>query len=240
MILPIWDGTIVLLIPAMLFALWAQIKVKSAYAKYARVGTRSGLTGADVAQTILREAGIEPVSDPQLYPAGAACGLTVIPGELTDHYDPRARTLRLSEGVFYGRSVAALGIAAHEVGHAIQHARAYAPLMLRSVVYPVTGFGSFLAWPLFIIGLVMTNDVLINAGILLFSCAVFFTLVTLPVEFNASKRALKALAGGGYLERDELAGARKVLSAAALTYVAAAAMAILQLVRMLVLARSRD
>lgn len=235
-----FDPTFILLLPALLLALWAQIKVKSAYARYSQVGTRSGLTGSEVAQLILRDAGVSNAGSWRAAGDGAGCSIEPIPGELTDHYDPRSRTLRLSEAVYYGRSIAALGIAAHEVGHAIQHARMYAPLMLRSLVYPASSFGSFLAWPLFIIGLIAASPLLIKAGILLFTCAVLFTVVTLPVEFNASNRALRALANGGYLAEDELVAARKVLSAAALTYVAAAAMAILQLLRMLVLARGRD
>lgn len=232
--------TIVLLIPAVILALWAQLKVKSTYAKYSQVGTRSRLTGADIARLILRDARIALTHNPQTHQEGPACALEAVPGHLTDHYDPRSRGLRLSEGVYHGRSVAALGVSAHEVGHAIQHARLYAPLMLRNVVYPVCNFGSFLAWPLFLIGLFMGSPSLLNAGIVLFSAAVFFTVLTLPVEFNASRRALAALAEGGYLDPDELAGARKVLTAAAMTYVAAAAMALMHLLRMLLLARSRN
>jgi Zn-dependent membrane protease YugP len=145
--------------------------------------------------------------------------------------------LNLSQDVYYGKSIAALGIAAHEVGHAIQHARLYGPLALRNVIYPVCGIGSSLAFPLFIVGLFARSGVLMQVAIALYTFAVFFTLLTLPVEFNASRRALRALASGGHLTPDELAGARKVLSAAALTYVAAAAMAALQLVRMLILSR---
>lgn len=231
------DWTFVLLIPAVLLALYAQIKVKSTYSKYAEVGTRSGLSGAEVAQRILLDADIQPVNDPGRYPNQAVCGLEAIPGELTDHYDPRDRTLRLSQPIYSGRSISALGIAAHEVGHAIQHARSYGPMALRSFVYPVSSFGSWLAWPLFLIGFVTKFPGLMTFGILLFSAAVLFTLITLPVEFNASSRALKALSNGGYLTDDELSGARSVLRAAALTYVAAAAMAILQLVRLILLSR---
>lgn len=235
------DPTFVLLIPAVLFAFWAQWKVQSTYAKYSKVGTRSGLNGAQVAQRILRDANIQVSNDPMSYPGQAACGLEAIPGHLTDHYDPRARTLRLSEEVYGGNSIAALGIAAHEVGHAIQHAKMYGPLMLRNIVYPVCNVGSTLAWPLFLVGLFIPSfRILLPLGIALFLFAVFFTILTLPVEFNASRRALHNLAGGGYLTTDELAGARKVLSAAALTYVAAAAMAVLQLIRMLIIARGRN
>jgi Zn-dependent membrane protease YugP len=224
----------------MLLAMWAQFKVKSTYAKYSQVGVRSGLSGADVAENILNDERIPISNRPEDYPGNVACGIAPIPGDLTDHYDPRSRMLNLSEGVYYGRNIAALGIAAHEVGHAIQHARLYAPLTLRNVVYPVCNIGSSLAFPLFFIGFLFTSGFMMQLGIMLFTAAVFFTVLTLPVEFNASRRALRSLASGGYLTDDELAGARKVLTAAAMTYVASAAMAIMQLVRMLLLARSRD
>ncbi len=231
------DSTIVLLLPALILAIWAQTKVKSTYAKYAQVPVRAGLTGADVARLILRDADIALSSNPEAHPAGPACGLACVPGQLTDHYDPRTHMLNLSEAVYQGRSIAALGIAAHEVGHAIQHARAYTPLSVRNVIYPVCNFGSMLAFPLFFIGLIARFGPLMNAAILLFSFAVFFTVLTLPVEFNASRRALRALESGGYLDAEELAGARKVLGAAAMTYVAAAAMAVMSLIRMLLLSR---
>jgi len=235
-----YDPTMLLVIPALILAIWAQYKVKSAYAKYSRVPVRSGLSGAEVAQLILRGENIPLVQDPESHPGQVVCGLTCIAGELNDHYDPRAKTLRLSEDVYYGTNVAALGVAAHEVGHAIQHARAFGPLMLRNVIYPVCSIGSTLAFPLFFIGLLAGFPPLLKAAILLFAAAVFFTVLTLPVELDASRRALKALAGSGYLEKDELRGARRVLTAAAMTYVAAMAMAVLQLLRMLILARGRD
>lgn len=232
-----WDWTLVLLIPPLLFTIWAQMKVKSTYHKFSQVATQRGLTGAQVAEAILRNEHIDLAHDPSKYPAGSAVGLEAIPGELTDHYDPRARMLRLSQPIYNGQSIAALGIAAHEVGHAIQHSRLYSPLMLRNVVYPICGFGETVAFPLFFIGLFFPAvDWLMPAGIALFSLAVFFTVLTLPVEFNASSRAMRALASGGYLTDDELRGARKVLTAAALTYVAAAAMAIMNLVRLLLIA----
>jgi hypothetical protein len=231
------DATYILIIPALLFAMWAQFKVKSTYAKYSQVGVRSGLTGADVAQLILDGEKIPISNQPGNYPGNVACGITAIGGNLTDHYDPRTRMLNLSQDVYYGKSISALGIAAHEVGHAIQHARLYGPLALRNIIYPVCGIGSSLAFPLFIVGLFARSGVIMQVAIALYTFAVFFTLLTLPVEFNASRRALRALASGGHLTTDELAGARKVLSAAALTYVAAAAMAALQLVRMLILSR---
>lgn len=232
------DGTIVLLLPALALAMWAQYKVRSTYAKYNEVGTRRGLTGAEVAASILRDEDISLRGGFGARPSEAV-GLESTPGQLSDHYDPTSRTLRLSEAVYHGRSVAALGIAAHEVGHAIQHARVYAPLMLRSVVYPVCSVGSTLAFPLFLIGLFIPPGLgqpMMTAAILLFSAAVFFTLITLPVEFNASRRAVMALERGGYLTDDELDGARKVLNAAALTYVAAATMAVVELTRMVLLA----
>jgi Zn-dependent membrane protease YugP len=229
-----WDPSLILLLPPLALALWAQYKVKHAYAHYSQIGTRSGLTGAEVAQRILDEENIELTPNPGAYPPGSACGLERIGGQMTDHYDPKARMLRLSDAVYGGQSIAALGIAAHEVGHAIQHARLYSPLMLRNVIYPVTNIGSTLAFPLFLIGLFVPSlHVLMSIGIAFFAVAVFFTLVTLPVEFNASSRAVRALANGGYLTGEELDGAKKVLSAAALTYVAATAMAIMQLVRLI-------
>jgi uncharacterized protein len=230
-----FDWTMILLLPALALAMWAQGKVKFTYAKFSQVATRRGLTGADAARLILNEAGITPLLNTAREVPAGACGIEAIGGELTDHYDPSSRMLRLSEDIYAGRSVAALGIAAHEAGHAIQHANNYAPLMLRGVIYPVANIGTMLAFPLFFIGLFVAKP-LITAAILLYTVAVAFTLITLPVEFDASHRALKALSHGGYLNDDELYGARKVLSAAAMTYVAAAAMAIMQLVRMLIIA----
>jgi len=227
----LFDPTMLLVLPGLILAIWAQFKVKSSYARFSKVGTQSGLTGAQVAQYILQDAGINAVD------------IECIPGDLTDHYDPRSRTLRLSQAVYSGNSIAALGIAAHEVGHAIQHARMYAPLGIRNIVYPVCSIGSTLAFPLFFAGFflpVSLGTTVIQLAILLFSLAVFFTVLTLPVEFNASSRALAALRNGGYLTSDELKGARKVLNAAALTYVAGAAMAVLQLIRMVLIAQSRD
>ncbi|HOE67196.1 MAG TPA: zinc metallopeptidase [Candidatus Hydrogenedentes bacterium] len=229
----------VLVIPALLLALWAQFKVKSAYAKYSRISTRSGLTGADVARLILRDSQI-PLVMSDNRPEGS-CGLEAIPGQLTDHYDPRDRTLRLSEDIYHGSSIAALGIAAHEVGHAVQHARLYLPMSLRGMMYPLSSIGSTLAFPLFFVGMIFpATQFLMQVGIWLFTFAVLFTVVTLPVEFNASRRALAALANGGYLDAEELRGAKKVLTAAAMTYVASAAMAAMQLLRMVLIARGRN
>lgn len=226
-----WDPTFMLLIPALLLAGWAQIKVRGAYAKYSRVGVRSGITGAQIAGLIMRKEDV-PADVP----------IEAIPGEMTDHYDPTKRVVRLSQDVYHGQSIAALGIAAHEVGHAIQHARSYTWMNLRGLMYPISSIGSTLAFPLFFIGLIFGyNQTLMHLGIWLFTAAVAFTVITLPVEFDASRRAVRALASGGYLTDDELRGVKKVLTAAAMTYVAAATMAIVQLVRMIILANmSRD
>lgn len=237
-----WDPTMILLLPAIALTIWAQAKVHSAYGRFSKVLNRRGLTGADVAAAILRDEDIALTNNPARIAgqtAGPAVGLESVPGHLTDHYDPRSRMLRLSDPVFNGTSVAALGIAAHEAGHAIQHAQGYAPLTVRNVVYPVCNIGTMAAWPLFIAGLLFSMPMLLKVGIVLFTLAVFFTVLTLPVEFNASSRAMRALAHGGYLTDEELGGARKVLNAAAMTYVAAAAVSIMHLVRMLILANSR-
>jgi len=233
-----WDSTMLLLVPGMLLAVWAQTKVSSAYAKYSKIGTRSGLTGAEVAQRILRDADVAITGSPQTAGAlKAVAGIEPIGGQMTDHYDPGSRILRLSEDVYNGQSIAALGIAAHEVGHAIQHARAYAPLLLRGYIYPTCAFGQWLSLPILIMGMVFASPSLVMLGILLFSVVVAFTVITLPVEFDASRRAILALERGGYLEPDELQGAKKVLNAAALTYVAAAVTAILSLLRLILISR---
>jgi len=222
-----FDPTIFLVLPGLLLAMWAQARVKGSFAKYSRVGSRGGLTGQEVARRMLQSEGIYDVA------------VEVVGGDLTDHYDPRSRVLRLSQGVANSSSLAAVGVAAHETGHALQHRDGYAPLALRSAAVPAANIGSNLSWPLFLVGLIFSWEPLIYAGIALFSLAVLFSLITLPVEFNASGRAVAALESGGYLSGDELTGARKVLSAAALTYVAAALTAILQLVRLLLLSNSR-
>lgn len=218
---PFYDPYAVLLLPALLFALWAQHRVSSAYARWSRVAARSGWTGAELARALLRRYGLVHVP------------VEAVPGHLTDHYDPRARVVRLSQDVYHGRSLAALGVAAHEVGHAIQHATGYAPLHVRNAVVPVTQFGSQLAFPLFFVGLLAGWEPLVQAGILLFLTVVLFQVVTLPVEFNASSRALALLADGGFLAPDEVGPTRSVLNAAALTYVAALVVAVANLVRLL-------
>ncbi|MDW7759158.1 MAG: zinc metallopeptidase [Acidobacteriota bacterium] len=223
------DSTFFLLIPPLILALYAQSKVKSTYAKFSRVFAASRISGAEAAHQILQTSRASDVR------------VERTPGQLTDHYDPRKKALRLSEGVFSSSSIAALGIAAHEAGHAIQHASGYAPMHLRSLIYPVANLGSTLAFPLFFIGFIFSEgpSVLMDIGILLFTGAVLFTVVTLPVEFNASRRALALLRERSFLTPQELTGARKVLSAAALTYVASTGMAAMQLLRMLLLRQSR-
>ncbi|MEA3222223.1 MAG: zinc metallopeptidase [Thermodesulfobacteriota bacterium] len=208
---------IIMIVPALLLSIYAQIKVKSSYSKYSKIPTSTGISGAHAARMILDSEGIADV------------GIEVSKDFLTDHYDPRTKVLRLSKEVYMGESLASVGIAAHEVGHAIQHARGYMPLRARSALVPVSMLGSNLAWPLLIIGFIFMSKTLITAGILFFSLAVLFQIVTLPVEFNASSRALRALPAAGILSEQETAGARHILSAAAMTYVAAAAAAVLQL-----------
>ena len=221
------DPTYVLLIIGMVLALAASGKMKSTFARYQQVRSHSGLTGAQTAQRILNAAGIYDVT------------IVPISGSLTDHYDPRTKTVSLSEDIYDKTSLAAVGVAAHECGHAIQHAIGYAPLEFRSAIVPVANFGSTLSWQLFLIGLFSGIRPLVTAGIVLFSLAVLFQLVTLPVEINASSRALKMLQSTGILGSDETKGARKVLTAAAMTYVAALAASILQLLRLLILAGGR-
>ena len=222
-----FDPTYILLVIGMLLSLAASAKLKSTFAQYRRVRSASGLTGEQAAIRILMAAGITDVA------------VRSIPGSLTDHYDPRTRTVNLSQDSYGQTSLAAVGVAAHECGHAIQHATNYAPLDFRSALVPVANFGSNLSWPIFIIGLFAGLRPLTTAGIVLFSLAVLFQLVTLPVEINASSRALKMLQSTGILGSDETKGARKVLTAAAMTYVAALAASILQLLRLVILAGGR-
>ncbi len=220
-----------LLIVAMVISSFASLKVKSTYQKYATVRSMSGMTGAEAADRILRSQGIYDVSIEQ------------VAGSLTDHYDPRAKVLRLSQSVYANTSVAAIGVAAHECGHAVQHNVGYFPLNFRSALVPVANIGSQLSWPLILLGLFIggtTSNILINLGILLFCCAVLFQLVTLPVEFNASRRALILLEKNGILGSREVKDAKNVLSAAAMTYVAAAAGSMLQLLRLILIARRNN
>jgi hypothetical protein len=222
------DPTFFLLIPAFLLALYAQFKVQSTFAKYSQVNSHCGLPGARVGRELLDSAGLKSIPVQQ------------VEGNLTDHYDPRDKTLHLSGGVYGSPSVAALGVVAHEVGHALQDSKSYAPLAFRNNLVPVASLGSQLAIPLFFFGLIASFPLLMDLGIIAFSLAVAFQVVTLPVEFNASSRAIKILSDGKYLTAEEVPMARAVLNAAALTYVAATAMAVLNLVRLLALRGRRD
>lgn len=221
------SGFIFFVLPALVFAMWAQSRVKSAFAKNSMKRARGGKSGSEVAREILQGAGIDDVA------------VQISKGALSDHYDPRAKVLRLSPEVYEGRSLAALGVAAHEAGHAIQHDAGYAPLGIRNAILPVANLGSSAAFPLFFIGLILQFPLLMDLGILFFFGAVVFQVVTLPVEFNASSRALVLLEGGGHIGADEARPVREVLNAAAMTYVAATAMAIAQLLRLLVLRNRR-
>ena len=226
-----FDPTYFLVIIGAVICMIASARVKSTYNKYSQYRSASGMTGAQAAQRILNSAGIYDVT------------IHHVSGNLTDHYNPSAKTLNLSDSVYNSTSVAAVGVAAHECGHAIQHQHSYFPLTLRTAIVPAANLGSTLAWPLILIGLFFTRNtgaVLINLGIICFSFAVIFQLVTLPVEFNASARALRILGEQGILSDSELPYTKKVLKAAALTYVASAAAAILQLLRLVLLFGGRD
>lgn len=219
-----FDPTMLIVLPGLLLALWAQYHVQSVFSRYAKVQAQSGLTAAQVAEDILRHNGMGDVT------------VQRIAGNLTDNYDPRSNVLSLSASVYDQSSLSALGVAAHEVGHALQFYDGYVPLKLRSAFVPVAQLGSYAAVPLFILGLVMSWEPLMWVGIGVFMAVVLFYLVTLPVEFNASSRAVAALESGGYLTREETGPARKVLNAAGFTYIAALLQAFLQLLRLLVLA----
>lgn len=221
-----------LLVAALVFSIYAQIKVSSTFRKYSDVTASTSRTGAQVARELLDRNNLSDIP------------VEIIDGDLTDHYDPRNRVMRLSSEVYHGHSLAALGVAAHETGHAVQHAQAYVPLNMRNKFFPVANIGSTLAFPLFIIGFFFSGSTslfFMDLGIILFTAAVLFQVLTLPVEFNASRRALVMLEDGGYLRRGpELNGTRKVLSAAAMTYLAATAMALVQLLRLVLLRNERD
>lgn len=229
-----WDPTMLLLIPAMIFAFYAQHKVRSTYQKYSEIAATTRRSGRDIALTILRQNGINDVDVEEGH------------GFLSDHYDPIHKKVRLSPHNFHEASVAGVAVAAHEVGHAIQHAKGYAPLQFRTALFPVANFGSMLAFPILLVGLLFLPNVriagvsLLDVGIVLFSFSVLFQIVTLPVEFDASRRALVQVNQLGLVAPEEQAGAKKVLDAAALTYVAAAAAAAIQLLRLLILRNSRD
>lgn len=225
-----YDPTYVLVLIGVILSLIASSRVKSTFAKYSQMRNTRGMTGAEAAQRVLQAAGIYDVR------------IEHVRGDLSDHYDPRSKVLRLSDSVYGQTSVAAVGVAAHECGHAIQHARGYAPLKLRSTLVPIANFGSQIAWPLILIGLLFNGNsstMFINLGIIAFLGAVLFQLITLPVEFNASSRAIRMIADTGLMQGQEIVEAKKVLSAAALTYVASAATAILQLLRILILTGGR-
>ena len=223
------DPTWIIILPALILTLWAQFKVNSTFEKYSGVRSMRGMTGADVARRILDLNGLHNVQ------------VVHTPGNLTDHFDPRTNVVRLSDSVYGSSSVAAIGVAAHEVGHAVQHATGYAPIKLRNTIVPVVNVCSTLAIPLFIMGMVFgTFPILMDIGIWLFAAAVLFHIVTLPVEINASRRAIATLDSNYILEGDEIKGAKRVLSAAAMTYVASAAMAVMQLLRLILVRNRRD
>ncbi|HLV09121.1 MAG TPA: zinc metallopeptidase [Halanaerobiales bacterium] len=224
-----YEPTMILIIPALILVIYAQIKVKGTYNKYSKVYARNGLTGAEVASKLLKENGIHDVNIKQ------------IPGNLSDHYHPGKKELNLSRNVYGSSSLAAIGVAAHETGHAIQHDREYKPLSIRASLVPAANIGSNWGLPLAVIGYFIRADFMIGLGLVLFIAAFLFHLVTLPVEFNASNRAIALLSAGHYLNTKELKGAKKVLRAAAFTYVAATLMALANLLRILVLfGLSRD
>lgn len=216
-----WDISMIILIPGLLLAMYAQAKVSSTYNRYKKVTSHSGYTGAQFARKMLNDNGLYDVT------------ITQISGRMSDHYDPRANQVRLSTEVYNGTSIASLGIAAHEVGHAVQHATNYFPLTVRNLVVPVTNFSSSIYMLFIFIGIIMNSFSMIQFGIMLFAVIVIFQVITLPVEFNASRRAIATLGGDGVLDAEELSGAKRVLGAAAMTYVAAMVTAVLQLLQLL-------
>ena len=225
---------LVLVLPMVILSLIAQAKVNSSFSKYSKVSTRRNFTATEAVRQILDNNGLHNVK------------IEAVSGKLTDHYDPKANVIRLSDSVRNSTSVAAVGVAAHEAGHAVQHAKGYAPIRWRNSLFGVANLGSKLSIPLILIGLVlvgmvsMLGEIIVYAGIIMFSAAVLFQVVTLPVEFDASKRAIAVLCEDGYLYEDEVGAVKKVLSAAAMTYVAAAATSIAQLLRLILIARDRD
>ena len=216
-----WDISMIILIPGLLLAMYAQAKVSSTYNRYKKVTSHSGYTGAQFARKMLNDNGLYDVT------------ITQISGRMSDHYEPRANQVRLSAEVYNGTSIASLGIAAHEVGHAVQHATNYFPLTVRNLVVPVTNFSSSIYMLFIFIGIIMNSFSMIQFGIMLFAVIVIFQVITLPVEFNASRRAIATLGGDGVLDAEELSGAKRVLGAAAMTYVAAMVTAVLQLLQLL-------
>lgn len=222
-----FDSTMIILLPAIIISAFAQFKIKASFSKYSKVNSANGYTGAQVARMLLDDGGLFDIP------------VEIAPGKLTDHYDPSKRIMRLSQEVYSGTSVAAIGVAAHETGHALQDKEYYVPLRLRNTIVPAVNFSSNASWLLFIIGIILSIQPLIYIGIILFSAVVLFQLITLPVEFNASSRALKILESKSILYGDEIKGAKAVLTAAAMTYLAATLMAISQLIRLLALSRDR-
>lgn len=223
-----FDWTYILIIIALVISLAVQMNMKSTFQKYSRVRSASGLTGAQTAERILHSAGIYHVRVERIH------------GNLNDHYDPRTKVIKLSDSIYGSNSLAAVGVAAHECGHAIQDATGYAPLNIRSALVPAANLGSGLSWPLFLIGLIFSIRPLLTAGIILFCAALLFQLVTLPVEFNASGRALRTLEQTGIMAPQEIRDTRKVLGAAAMTYVAAVVASLMQLLRLILLSRRND
>ncbi len=213
----------ILIIPALLFGLWAQSQVNSSFNKYSKIGTMRGMTGAQAAEYILNQNGIYDVE------------VRHISGNLTDNFNPKNKTINLSDSVYNSTSIAAVGVAAHEAGHAVQHAVNYKPIRIREIIIPVTQIGSWLYFPIILLGIFLSSMNLVNFGILLFSTMAIFQLVTLPVEFNASDRAIKTLESSGILYGEEITGAKKVLKAAALTYVAALVSSLAQLLRLILI-----
>ncbi len=228
----IFDPTMLIIIPGVILASIAQLKVNTAYAMYSNVANSKGLTGQEVARQLLKIAGISDVN------------VEMVGGRLSDHYDPIKKMVRLSQDNYYGNSIAALSVAAHEVGHAIQHHYGYMPLTIRSTIAPVVSFSSKISWILITIGLIFgfmgSSILLLKIGIFLFTAVVIFQIITLPVEFDASRRALNMLQEYSFLQKNEINGSKKVLGAAALTYVAAAIVGILQLLRLLVILNRRE
>lgn len=222
-----YDSTMIILLPAIIISAFAQFKIKAAFSKYSKVNSANGYTGAQVARILLDDAGLFDIP------------VEIVGGKLTDHYDPSKRVMRLSGQVYNGTSVASIGVAAHETGHALQDKEHYAPLKIRNAIVPAVNFSSNASWLLFLMGIILSIQPLIFVGIILFSAVVVFQLITLPVEFNASSRALTILESRSILYGDEIKGAKSVLSAAAMTYLSAALMAISQLIRLLLLSRDR-
>ena len=221
---------VILVLPCLLFSMWAQHSVNSTFNRYAKVFSRRGLTGAQAAAAVLRQNGVNNVQ------------IEHVSGRLSDHFDPSTNVIRLSDSVYASTSVAAIGVAAHEAGHAVQYAVGYGPMKLRAMIIPLTNFGSKLAWPLILLGIVLNFSGLLTIGVLLFGTATLFQLVTLPVELNASRRALQTISDAGLLYDDEYPAAKKTLTAAAMTYVAALAVSAAQFLRLILIfgGRRRD